>query len=153
MAKGPWDRCKTTGLSKRKLQSVDESLLLPDGSLDISRWPDCDLFVVSSITNAAGFTHPTRGRDQLSQDPRFHCHEIRDADGHLVTIATHTNSATWIGEVIRSENETWRLSNLKQKQNPPAGSCSGVLETYTIEPAKPQEPSLFLLSQSDGTNI
>src|ERR687892_217123 len=117
MAQGSWDRCKITGLPIRRLDGVHGKYLLEDGSLDVSQWPDCNVFVTSSITAAAGFTNQTRGAEYLLSDSRFHYHPILDMDGGLVTRATHSTSAEWMGVTIRDENEARRLANLRQNQS------------------------------------
>ena len=91
--------------------------MLEDGSLNPAMWIDSNLFNVKSITAVAGFSNPTRGREQLFSDPRFHYHPVRDMGGHLVTVVTHQMSAEWMGAVIREENEARRLANLKQNQS------------------------------------
>ena len=82
--------------------------------MDVEQLADCDVFNISSAAALAGYKHPQRFRDVALSDPVFHRHEVRDPEGRLVTIATHSNSAAAYGEQLRAAKTQVRRANLRQ---------------------------------------
>jgi hypothetical protein len=87
-----------------------EETLNDDGTLDRSALPDCDLFAIQSITNAAGYSDPDYFAGTILADPRsfFNAHRIPLIDeekGSRVgeVFATHTNSAIYGGFARRKQ--------------------------------------------------
>lgn len=112
MAKGPWKRGPTTGLPVTLIERLDEAS--EDGEFDVAQLQDCDRFNRASITKAAGYRNVSRFMKVALADPRFHHHKLRDPEGHLITIATHANSATWYGQQLRAEGVAASRANLRR---------------------------------------
>jgi len=103
MSKGPWKRDIDTGLPPNQID------YLTDGKLDLSRFPDCNVFHVNTVTWLAAGLRPgqkpnvTRIRDRLLGDPRFPCNPILNEDGKIVAMPTNTATVQAWRELDRAD--------------------------------------------------
>lgn len=96
MSKGPWKRCKISGISLVKLRGTD--YLSDTGEFKTWWFSDCDLFDVRSIAAAdpdEGFTRVDDFLKRVVTDPSspIHLHQLINDDGHGIGYATAQNSA------------------------------------------------------------
>ena len=116
MSKGPWDRCQTSGLPMKRLDSVDRSYLDAEGNIDPAKFQGCNLFAANSAAVEAGAseTHASRMVQRMLGDPRFHHYEIRDVAGNLIGIPTHEHSAQAWGRMDAVDRQANSLANLRR---------------------------------------
>ena len=108
MSTGSWLRDQRTGIKASLLDRCDKKLIGSDGNVDVSLWPDSDMFDVTSFAAAAGFSDTRYFVTYVLNHPQtpFHCHKVFLTDaisgGKLATLyATHQDSAVAGGEMWR----------------------------------------------------
>ena len=116
MSKGRWRRCRTSGLPRKRVADLGTEYLDADGNIDREKFSDCDLFAPNSAAAEAGAseTHASAMVRRMLADPRFHHHEIRDVDGNLIAIPTHTHTAQAWGRMDAADRQVASLKNLRR---------------------------------------
>ncbi len=109
MSNSSWKCCPYTGLPLVRLERGSDVSVSADGFFDTSRFPDSNLFCVSSIAAVCGFKDTAYFRDRVLQDPDcpidFHKMAVIDErTGRRIgeIYATHQNSAVAGGEMWHS---------------------------------------------------
>lgn len=104
----PKGTVKREPYSRIKLALIPEEHLL-DGKLDLTQWPDCNVWDIRIFAARAGYKDWRYFRDVKLTDPTspFHAHQIYGftAKGARVVVGyfTHQHSAEWGGKEHRSK--------------------------------------------------
>ena len=123
----------------KRLDSVDRSYLDAEGNIDPAKFQGCNLFATNSAAVEAGAseTHASRMMQRMLNDPRFHHYEIRDIDGYLITIATHSHSAQAWGRMDAADRQVASLKNLRRGLE---GGTAPAVKSFDLAVAEKESP-------------
>jgi len=136
MSMGLWARCPVTGLTPSTMNRIDEAYLDVSGRVDLSKLPDCNVFVTRSMAALAGFKDTAYFVRVALNGPRsvFHhrCLKLKDSEGRAVAevLATHVDSAVAGGKAwhTRTREEARVRATLHVMTNVTSGeACGNVL--------------------------
>jgi len=122
MSKAPWQKCRYSGLNQGKLKKLSDRMVREvDGEpgrleLDIDVYPDCDLFYIKSIAEAAGYKDYAYFEQLLRKfvPGSCHMHKYRaENNGAILGYATATLSAQAVRK-LRQASQDRSNQNLKR---------------------------------------
>jgi hypothetical protein len=119
VSKRAWLRDPLTGLSKKKIDRLDDAWQAGDGTFNPYNpeqpiFLDCNIFDVRTMGHLAGVndTNITRVAQRLEASPGFHTVVLRENGVRI--LGTHANSAVAGGPILAAEANEPRRANLVQ---------------------------------------